>query len=568
MAHDTIAPAIELAMCSITQNLRIPRMLVIAHCGVWLFQYRLLPKDHALTMSPLNLAGTHAFFIGIGGSGMSGLAQLFLARGAIVTGSDRDESEMLAELRAKGIQITLDQTSGHLPQGVTLVVASAAIRPDHPQWMAAEQQGVRVLLYAEALGACMRGHTGIAVAGTHGKSSTSAMLGCALTDAGLDPSVIVGATSPQLADGCIATTQQDLRHMLVGPSVGYRVGAAQIPVGALAGEPGLLVAEACEYNRSFHNFRPRFASIANVEADHLDCYGTFDAVIESFQQFASLLPPASEGGKLLVGHDGAQRTRVTSGLTCEVATIGFSPEADYVVGFDPATRSCSLTHHRTTIARWTARIPGAHMALNAGAAMTLALWSGADPLRVARSLSLFVGVDRRMQLLGEVPLTSTDSSGKTRSGSVRVFDDYGHHPTEIEVTLRAIREAERPETKGGRLICVFQPHQHSRTRHMLNEFASSFQHADIVLVPHIYFVRDSQEERTRVTAGDLVEKLVERGIDATHLDSFDLIIERLQQIVQPGDLVVAMGAGPVWQVAKGFLATHASTSREKILSGG
>lgn len=510
--------------------------------------------------SSLNLAGTHAFFIGIGGSGMSGLAQLFLARGGKVSGSDRDESEMLAELRSKGIDITLDQTSGWLPETCNLVVASAAIRPDHPQWMAAESKGIRVLLYAEALGACMRGHTGIAVAGTHGKSSTTAMLGCALTDAGLTPSVIVGATSPQLAEGCIASSQHDLRHMLIGPSVGYRVGSASIPIGALQGQPGLLVAEACEYNRSFHNFRPRFASIANVESDHLDCYGTFDNVIESFQHFAASLPSAAEGGKLLIGHDGAQRTRVTSGITCEVATIGFSPEADYVVGFDPATRACSLTHHRTTIARWTARIPGSHMALNAGTAMTLALWSGADPLKVARSLSLFAGVDRRMQLLGEVSRTH---AGVT--GNVRVFDDYGHHPTEIEVTLRAIREAERPEAKGGRLICVFQPHQHSRTRHMLNEFASSFQHADIVLVPHIYFVRDSQEERTRVTAGDLVEKLVERGVDATHLDSFELIVERLQEIVRPHDLIVAMGAGPVWQVARGFLAGHAATSREKLM---
>jgi UDP-N-acetylmuramate--alanine ligase len=520
--------------------------------------------DHSLSSGAPHFVGMHAFFIGIGGSGMSGLAQVFLARGARVSGSDRDESDMLAELRGKGISITLDQTSGWLPEGVTLVVASAAIRPDHPQWMAAEQRGLRVMLYAEALGACMRGHTGIAVAGTHGKSSTTAMLGCALTDAGLDPSVIVGATSPQLAEGCIAgthPTSDGLGSLLLRDSVGFRVGQAQVPTGTLHGQPGLLVVEACEYNRSFHNFRPRFASIANVESDHLDCYGTFDNVIASFHEFARSLPSASEGGRLLIGHDGAQRTRVTAGLACEVFTIGFSPEADYVVSFDPTTRACSLAHHRTTLARWTARIPGSHMALNAGTAMTLALWAGADPLKVARSLSLFAGVDRRMQLLGEVSLTRAG-----RTGSVRVFDDYGHHPTEVDVTLRALREAERPEQRGGRLICVFQPHQHSRTRHMLSEFASSFQHADIVLVPHIYFVRDSQEERTLVTAGDLVEKLVERGVDATHLDSFDAIVERLEQIVRPGDLVVVMGAGPVWQVARGFLALHASTSKEKLLA--
>jgi UDP-N-acetylmuramate--alanine ligase len=162
----------------------------------------------------------------------------------------------------------------------------------------------------------------------------------------------------------------------------------------------------------------------------------------------------------------------------------------------------------------------------------------------ARSLAAFRGVDRRMQLLGE---------RRFGTGVVRVFDDYGHHPTEVEATLRALRDFERPQDRGGRLICVFQPHQHSRTRHLLQEFASAFSAADFVIVPHIYFVRDSQEERQKVTAADLVDRLRQKGVRAMHLYPFEAIVEQLGHLCRDGDLVVVMGAGPVWQVGKWFV---------------
>jgi UDP-N-acetylmuramate--alanine ligase len=152
-----------------------------------------------------------------------------------------------------------------------------------------------------------------------------------------------------------------------------------------------------------------------------------------------------------------------------------------------------------------------------------------------------------MQRLGDRP--------HPRGGSVRVYDDYGHHPTEVEVTLKALREAERPQDRGGRLICVFQPHQHSRTRHLMEEFASAFSEADVVIVPHIYFVRDTAEERQKVTAGDLVDRLRDRGVNAMHLYPFEAIVECLQNICQPNDLLVVMGAGPVYEIAYGYLAS-------------
>lgn len=491
-----------------------------------------------------DVAGKHAYLIGIGGCGMSGLARMLKARGAIVSGSDMSQSEATDVLVADGIDVGFDQSKAWLPDACELVIASAAVKPTHPQVLEAERRGIQVLFYAEALGKCMLGRTGIAIAGTHGKSTTTAMLGAALTDAGLDPSVIVGATCGQLVTGTLG--RQPVASGAARLPAGFRLGSLAIPQGTMAGNPGLLVAEACEFNRSFHNLHPLIASISSVEADHLDIYGSLDAVVQSFHEFAKLLPAAADGGRLLIAHDGAHRREVTAGLDCAVETIGFSPAADWVITYDIATRGVTLTHERRLVAKWNMSLPGAHNATNAATALALAVMSGADPAVVAESLANFRGVDRRMQLLGE--------RAHTGGGTTRVYDDYGHHPTEVECTLRALREHERPEERGGRLICVFQPHQHSRTRFLLDEFAASFSSADVVIVPHIYFVRDSQEEKTKVTAGDLVDRLRDRGVKAMHLYPFGAIIEHLENLCRPNDLLVVMGAGPVYEVARGYLA--------------
>lgn len=532
---------------------------------------------------------------------MAGLARMMKARGGSVSGSDMAASDATVALEREGISIGFDQVSGWLPGdsaggqaaggSCDLVVASAAIKPDHPQLLTAQRRGVPVLSYAEALGRCMLGRTAVAVAGTHGKSTTTAMLGAALTDAGMDPTVIVGATCGQLASGCLREYAEDAErnaesaekregtrngaqglHSALSTSssansayasVGFRLGAETIPRGAMKWRPGILVAEACEFNRSFHNYRPLVASISSVEADHLDVYGTLDAVVESFHEFAKLVAPAEEGGRLLIAHEGAHRREVTAGVAARVETIGFSPEADWVVSFEPGTRSVTLRNQHGaggqagsgTVAEWTMTLPGVHNAMNAAAACALAVMVGADAATVAESLAAFRGVDRRMQLLGE---------RAAPGGIVRVFDDYGHHPTEVQATLRALRDFERPQDRGGRLICVFQPHQHSRTRHLLEEFAAAFSAADVVIVPHIYFVRDSQEERQKVTAADLVDRLRGRGVKAMHLYPFEAIVEQLENMCRGGDLVVVMGAGPVWQVGKWFVDGAGAHGREGV----
>lgn len=465
-------------------------------------------------------SGRRIHFTGIGGCGMSGLARMLRDLGAVCTGSDAVRSSITDALAADGIPVTLEQGAGAVPEACDLLVATAAIDPEHPELLAARARGLELLGYAAALGAVQAERTGVSIAGTHGKSTTTAMLCHVLLACGLDPSFIVGAQCPQIGGGS-------------------RVGAATIPAGPRTGAPGLLLAEACEFNRSFHHHRPAVAAILNVEEDHLDIYGSLEAIVESFAGFARRLPGA--GGHLLIAHDGAHRREITAGLACAVSTFGFSPGADFQVVADRGNGRVGVLRDGMWLAQWTNTMPGEHNALNAAAAAILACILGADGEAIGGALEGFRGLERRMQRVGEVPARD--------GGVVTVYDDYGHHPTEVEATLRALRHAVQPE----RLVCVFQPHQHSRTRFLLEEFASSFSAADVVIVPPIYFVRDSEIERTKVSAADLVDRLRRRGVTAMHVHAFDAIVEQLGVLCRGGDLLVIMGAGPVGEIAHRYV---------------
>ncbi len=471
----------------------------------------------------LDPAAARIHFIGVGGCGMSGLARLLARQGASCAGTDNVPSDVTAALIAEGIPVVHEQGPEAIPDDVNLVIHSAAIKPDHPELMEAERRGLRVISYAEALGWVQEGRTGVSIAGTHGKSTTAAMLAHILLESGLDPSFIIGANCPQIGGG-------------------GRIGGSTIPTGAMTGEPGVLICEACEFNRSFHHHRPRLGMINNVEEDHLDIYGALDEIVKAFGEFARLIPPADAGGRLLIAENGAHRSQIAAGLSCQVRTFGFSPDADYQVVADLEAKRVGLLEQGVWLAQWSIRLPGAHNAQNSAGAAILAHWLGADWDDIGAALTSFAGLDRRLQRRGERAVPG---------GSVAVFDDYGHHPTEIDKTLRALRASEKPE----RLICVFQPHQHSRTRFLLDQFAQSFSSADVVIVPNIYFVRDSEIEKQRVSASDLVDRLRGRGVAAMHLYPFEAIVEQLEVMCRPGDLLVIMGAGPVWQVATGFLET-------------
>ncbi|MEM7680540.1 MAG: UDP-N-acetylmuramate--L-alanine ligase [Planctomycetota bacterium] len=465
--------------------------------------------------SPGALAGKRLHFVGVGGCGMSGLARIARQEGAVASGSDRSGSPATTALMAEGVDVSLNQSGDALPQGLDTLVVSAAIPPDHGEVQAAQSQGVEVVKYAQMLGRLMGGRRGVAIAGTHGKSTTTSLLCHILLACGIDPSFIVGAHCEQIGGGA-------------------RVGASD-----------LLLAEACEYDRSFHHLRPTHAAVLNLEADHLDYYANLEEIVESFAQFARLIPGH---GSLLMHHESPHRLAVTAGLDAQVQTIGFSPQADWRVeclasgGWDLGggrisdRRGVRLYHAGKPVAAWRSPMPGEHMDYNAAVAAVLAHRFGADWLDIADAVEGFRGLDRRMQHVGYADAER----------SVSVIDDYGHHPTEVDTTLRALRLHYQPE----RLICVFQPHQHSRTRFLLDQFAVSFAAADVVLVPEIYFVRDSEQDRHSVTATDLVNRLRASGVHAAHVDPLEALGDHLSAMVRPGDLVVTMGAGDVWTVAR------------------
>ena len=492
------------------------------------------PEAPAALPALPGVAGRRVHFVGIGGCGMSGLARIARQAGAVCTGSDMADSGTIDALRADGFDVVLEQTAATVPEPLDLMVISAAIRPEHAELVEAQRRGVAVLKYAQLLGQLMIGRAGVAIAGTHGKSTTTSLLAHVLIQCGLDPSFIVGANCPQIGGGS-------------------RVGGGDV-----------LVAEACEYDRSFHDLHPRHGVILNIEEDHMDVYDSLEAIVASFAHFAGLLPA---GGSLLIQHEMPHRLTVSAGLACPVETLGFAPQADWQVqvvdsddesagdtggtggpggGSVPTVR---LARRGRVVASWAAPLPGEHMAYNAAAAAVTAHRLGADWADITRAVANFQGLDRRMQRL---------ATRNVEGGQITIVDDYGHHPTEVDTTLRALRRHYRP----GRLICVFQPHQHSRTRFLMEQFASSFSEADIVIVPHIYFVRDSEQERHAVKAGDLVDRLRQRGRQAMHVYPFEAIVEQLQLIVRGGDLVVTMGAGDVWKVAEGLAAKSGVRSPE------
>lgn len=454
-----------------------------------------------------DVANLHVHLLGVGGAGMSGLAAMFMRRGARVSGVDALTSAATERLMDGGARVALETEQPDLPAGVNVVVASAAIPDQHAHLLAARRRNVTILKYAQALGLLMQTRVGVAVSGTHGKSTTTAWTAFLLRAAGVDPNFIVGADVPQLGGG------------------------------SGVGDGPHFVAEACEYDQSFLNLHPTHAAILNIEEDHLDYYANIDAIRAAFARFAALVPP---DGTLLINGDDANCRLVAASAHARVESFGFGPgnlwyprDVELVEG----SYRFTIVHQDRALLNVHVALPGKHNVLNALATAALARACGADAEQLRAGLEGFRGAQRRMTLVGEV-------------AGVRVVDDYGHHPTEISATLCALRERYQPR----RLWCVFQPHQHSRTRFLLREFAGSFTHADRVIVPDIYFVRDTQRDRELVCAQDLVDRVRTTGRDAEYIPDFDRIVDHLARQVAAGDVVVTMGAGNIWNVADALVA--------------
>ena len=356
------------------------------------------------------------------------------------------------------------------------------------------------------LGEVMAERFGIAVAGTHGKSTTTAMIAHALLQCGGDPSFVVGGTVPQLGGG------------------------------SRSGSSDFFVAEACEFDRSFHHLHPQVALITNIEEDHLDCYKDINDIVQSFRHFAELVP---EDGLIIAGGKDPRVIQTLAGLATPIELCALGD------GYIWSTKTTGMVHgcyqgevqyKGQFAAKLQLSVAGEHNLINATMALAACHACGIELQKAADALGTFIGVDRRMTEVGRV-------NGAT------VVDDYGHHPTEIRATLKAVREKYEPR----RLLCVFQPHQHSRTRFLLEDFASSFAQADETIVPDIYFVRDSESEKQRVSAQDLVSRINQNGQRARYLPKLEAIVDYLKEEVGEGDLILTLGAGNVWEVGRNLV---------------
>ena len=459
------------------------------------------------------LEGKRFHFIGAGGIGMSGLAQLLIKNKAVVAGSDQISTEVTDNLRRIGADIRIGHNIENLSPETDAVVISAAIRDDNAELVSARRLGCKVYKYAEMLGELMNLYDGIAISGTHGKSTTSGWLTYLLKKAGIDTNYIVGAAVNQL---------------------GSSSGVA---------DSKYFVAEACEYDRSFLNLKPRIACVLNIEQDHLDYYKDEGEIVETFGKF--IAGTKSEGVVIANGQDAnvakiiadSHRSRSDASLRCE--TFGLDETCDfYADNVELIDGLPTFGVYRSGELLGSARIslPGVHNVMNALAVTAMAIHAGLEPGQVLEMLGDFTGIDRRLMLKG-------------RAGRITVLDDYAHHPTEIRASLEAIRQKYRPR----RIWCVFQPHQYSRTRFLLDDFTESFKLADVTIVPEIYFVRDSQSARKEINAQILVDKMRANGTEALFIESFDDICDYLKSNVSSGDLVVTMGAGDIWKVSDDYL---------------
>ncbi|MFE9374846.1 UDP-N-acetylmuramate--L-alanine ligase [Streptomyces sp. NPDC006711] len=447
-------------------------------------------------------------FIGIGGAGMSGIAKILAQRGARVAGSDAKESATAEALRALGATVHTGHAARHLAADATCVVVSSAIRADNPELARAAELSVPVVHRSDALASLMGGLRAIAVAGTHGKTTTTSMLAVALSELGLDPSYAIGGD-------------------LEGPGTNARHG-----------EGDIFVAEADESDRSFQKYDPEVAIVLNVELDHHANYASMDEIYESFETFVGKVNP---GGTLVVSADqqGAveltRRVRDQSGLT--VVTYGESESADVRVH---KITPRGLTSEVTLLLggkflTFTVSVPGRHYALNAVAALAAGVALGIPAHNLASALGKYTGVKRRLQLKGEAK-------------GVQVIDSYAHHPTEMSADLEAMRGA----AADSRLLVVFQPHLYSRTQELGKEMGQALALADLSVVLDIYPARE--DPVPGVTSELIIDAAKAAGATVTAVHDKETVPDVVAGMAAPGDLVLTMGAGDVTDLGPAILA--------------
>ena len=446
----------------------------------------------------------HIHFVGVGGIGMSGIAEVLLNLGYQVSGSDVKESEVTRRLAALGCEISY----GHRKENVReadVVVVSSAVRKGNPEVEVAEQRLIPVIPRAEMLAELMRMKVGIAIAGTHGKTTTTSLIATVLAAGGLDPTVVIGG-----------------RLNSIGSN-------------ARLGQGDFLVAEADESDGSFVKLMPTIAVVTNIDADHLDYYSGIDEIKEAFLGFLDKLPFFGLA-VLCLDHPNVQS--LIPRLKKRFTTYGLTTQADYQakeIVFEEFSTTFDVLHQRKEVGRLRLQMPGLHNVYNALATVATAFEFDIPFRIVQESLGDFKGIQRRFQTKGE-------------KKGILVVDDYGHHPVEIMATLKAARSGWKR-----RVVVVFQPHRYSRTQALFKEFLSAFYDADVLVLTDIYPAGEDRIEG--VEAKSLFEGIREYGHkDVTYIPNKKEIAEHLLRILKPGDLVITLGAGDITQIPDELLS--------------
>ena len=447
----------------------------------------------------------HVHFIGIGGISMSGLAEILLGKGFRISGSDNNASALTERLEKAGAVIRIGQSADNISLDTDLVVYTAAIHPDNPEFVAAKKQGIPMLSRAQLLGQIMQNYDlPINIAGTHGKTTTTSMCTHVLMRAGLDPTVTLGGILPSIGGN-------------------IRVGGTKY-----------FVAEACEYTNSFLSFFPKIGLILNVDADHLDFFKDLDDIASSFHRFAALLP---EDGTLIINRDTAKYDVVTDHLACGIITYSLNGDADYMaedIHFDEnGCASFVCLERGKPLGNIRLCIPGMHNVSNSLAVIALSRKLGLSPEIIAQGIADFHGADRRFERKG------------TAFGAT-IIDDYAHHPTEIRAIITAALQ-----TPHKKLWVVFQPHTYTRTKALLPEFADALSLADHIVLSDIYAAREVNT--VGISSEDLRAEIEKRGTKADYFSSFEEILEFLKTQLKEGDLLITMGAGNIVDVGEDLL---------------
>lgn len=443
----------------------------------------------------------HLHFVGIGGARLRGLAKIYLDRGYTISGSDWQESKETNNLSAKGVKVYL----GHDPAnilGADLVIYTNAVGTENPEVLEARKQGIPLMEGAELLGKLMAevGH-GIAIAGTHGKTTTSAMTALILTEAGLDPTVLIGGELNAFGGN-------------------HRSGKSKT-----------IVVEACEFKCSFLKLNPTMELITNIDWDHPDCFPTLDHVIKTFEDFVDLLPPH---GELIVWGDDSNAWNLKKRFGGRTISFGYQPHFDWFLDdlqpVSPIGISARLMFQGKEQGRLNLKVPGRHNLQNALGAIAIASEMGVPLSKSLEIVAGFTGVHHRFELKGEY------------NGAL-IVDDYAHHPGAVRTTLAAARQFFK-----GHIWCAFQPHLFSRTKFLLAEFAQAFSDADTLVLADIYPAREV--DPGDISSLHLSNETKKYHHDVRYLGNFERIYEHLHQNLQTGDLLITMGAGDIWKVGE------------------